>query len=148
IKNSSLDNSKNIVLEVRKDIRRKMISENEIIPSSIQKLFLGDHPFQTTDFRDRGVLSVFSLLLNILKIYDFPDDDLSLWDTNYKYYNDIEADLNRLKIESSKHPDHMYTSKAINTREITERLSKMVISKLVESVEIFDDNKILSVKTI
>ncbi|CAG8798463.1 6578_t:CDS:1, partial [Gigaspora rosea] len=49
------------------------------------------------------------------------------------------ADLNRPNIESLKHLDHMYTSKPINTREITERLSKMFGSKPVESIEILDD---------
>lgn len=66
---------------------------------------------------------------------------LSEWNyNNESIMNQFEeADLNRPNIESSKHPDHMYTSKAINTREITERLSKMIGSKPVESIEVFDN---------
>ncbi|KAF0424591.1 Rho family GTPase Rho1 [Gigaspora margarita] len=51
----------------------------------------------------------------------------------------IEADkmINELPTVGQKHSDQIYTSKLINTREITENLSKIVIgSESLDCVEI------------
>ena len=51
----------------------------------------------------------------------------------------IDADkmIKELPIVGQKHSDHMYTSKLINTHEITEKLSEIVVgSKLLDSIEI------------
>ncbi|CAG8674696.1 18540_t:CDS:1, partial [Racocetra persica] len=53
----------------------------------------------------------------------------------------LEADaiVSNLPIYSQKHPDHMYTSKLINAREITERLSVMAGSKSIDSLKFLHD---------
>ncbi|KAF0550244.1 HCP-like protein [Gigaspora margarita] len=53
----------------------------------------------------------------------------------------IEADkiAKKLPIIAQQHPDHIYTSKLINTREITKRLSKLIASKPIEEIEIPDN---------
>ncbi|RIB06387.1 kinase-like domain-containing protein [Gigaspora rosea] len=49
------------------------------------------------------------------------------------------ADTLKHKIWPSKHSDQMYTSKKINTREITEKLSKLVLSNSLDDMEIPND---------
>ncbi|CAG8836191.1 22030_t:CDS:1, partial [Racocetra persica] len=45
--------------------------------------------------------------------------------------------IDYVSIAEQKHPDHMYTSKPINTREIDQKLSEMEFgSKKIDSVEI------------
>ena len=45
--------------------------------------------------------------------------------------------IRELPTVGQKHSDHMYTSKLINTHEITEKLSKIVVgSELLDSIEI------------
>ncbi|RIB06458.1 hypothetical protein C2G38_2253191 [Gigaspora rosea] len=60
-------------------------------------------------------------------------------DTNEIKIQFLNADkmFKELLIVAQKHPDHMYTSKLINTRDIIEKLSKMAISNLI-NVEIPD----------
>ncbi|CAG8472480.1 9477_t:CDS:1, partial [Racocetra persica] len=65
-------------------------------------------------------------------IYEFNSDEANELKNRF-----LKADetIDYVSIVEQKHPDHMYTSKLINTREIDQKLSEIVFgSKKADSV--------------